>query len=210
MPFAVVPHAGWVLQAQAAVCNIEKISPAGMFARWTAAKKGVCMKACSLALAAALCIAALPAAADVRVRFIEGAPKDQFVITNEGRCALPKAELAVDLGTSPAGLIFDVTGSGAGVQVFQPFEVVAGAALLNGMPKVSDGDTQVALAMRSLAPAARIAFTIDVDDTLGQRGITIAGSEIAGATVRLVVAGVARTATFSPAGEAVVQAPACS
>jgi hypothetical protein len=168
------------------------------------------MRTSLLALVSALCLAAVPAAADIRVRFIEGAPKDQFVITNEGRCAVPKSELIIDLGGSAAGLIFDVTGEGAGVEVFQPFALLTGAEALNGVPKVSDGDTQVSLSVRSLAPRAQIAFTIDVDDTLGQRGITISDAEIAGATVRLVSAGVTRSGTFSPAGEAVVKTPACT
>jgi len=87
---------------------------------------------------------------------IEGAPKDQFVISNEGRYALPKSELIVDLGGSAAGLIFDVNGDGAGVEVFQPFALLARAGALNGVPKVGDGDTRVSLSIRSLAPRAQI------------------------------------------------------
>ncbi len=55
-----------------------------------------------------------------------------------------------------------MTGNGAGVEVFQPFALFAGAEALNGVPKVGDGDT------------------------LGQRGITISDTENTGATVRLV------------------------
>lgn len=170
------------------------------------------MQISPLALAAAVCLTAVPAVAvaDVQVRFIEGAPKDQFVITNESRCAVTTSELIVDLSGSAAGLIFDVAGDGAGVEVFQPFALLAGAGALNDVPKVGDGDTRVSLSIRSLAPRAQIAFTIDVDDTLGQRGITISDAEISGATVRLVSAGVTRSGTFSPAGVAVVQTPACS
>ena len=167
------------------------------------------MRIVPLALLLTMGMAVLPAAADMRVRFIEGAPKDQFVITNEGRCAVQQSELVVDLAGSAAGLIFDVTESGAGVQVFQPFELQEGATALRGVPTVGDGDTRVTLAIRSLAPGARIAFTIDVDDTLGQRGITVSNAEIAGATVRLVSGGKALSGTFSSGAEAVVPAPAC-
>lgn len=165
--------------------------------------------ALALVLCLAMCLAAFPAAADLRVRFIEGAPKDRFVITNEARCAVLQSEFVVDLAGSAAGLIFDVTGEGAGVQVFQPFELLDGAAALNAIPKVSDGDTRLSLSIRSLAPGAQIAFTIDVDDTLGPRGITVSDAEIAGATVRLVSGGVTRSGTFSPRSEAVVKTPAC-
>lgn len=162
------------------------------------------------ALAAAACLAAAPANADIRVRFIEGAPKDQFVLVNEGRCAVPPSELVVDLSGSTAGLIFDVTGNGAGVEVFQPFELVEGAGALKGTPHVSDGDTQVSLSMDQLAPRARIAFTIDVDDTLGARGITVSGAEIAGATVRWSAAGVTHTGMFSRTGVATVATAPCT
>ena len=162
------------------------------------------------ALAAAACLATAPTHADIRVRFIEGAPKDQFVVTNEGRCAVPPSELVVDLSGSKAGLVFDVTGSGAGVEVFQPFEMVEGAGALTSMPSVSDGDTQVSLSLGSLAPRARIAFTIDVDDTLGARGITVSGSEIAGATVRWSAAGVTHSGAFSSAGAATVATAPCT
>lgn len=170
------------------------------------------MQAYFLALGAALCLAtaSAAAAADSRVRFIEGEPKDRFVMTNEGRCAVQKTELIIDLAGSPAGLIFDVTGQGAGVEVFQPFALLTGAEALSGVPQVGDGDTRVSLFIRSLAPRAQIAFTIDVDDTLCQRGITVSDTEIAGATIRLISAGVTRSGTFSPTSEAVVTTPACT
>jgi hypothetical protein len=56
----------------------------------------------------------------------------------------------------------------------------------------------------------QIAVTIDVNDMLDQRGITISDAAIAGATVRLVSADMIRSGTFSPAGEAVVKTPACT
>ena len=128
---------------------------------------------------------AAPAAADLRVDFIEGAPKDRFVLTNEAGCGTGPMQVEIQLAGSAGALIFDTTGTGAGVQVFQPFEVVSGAALLKEQPDVTDGDQSITLDLIGLAPGAEVAFTIDVDDTVSARQITVAGSEIAGASVRV-------------------------
>ena len=160
-------------------------------------------------LTTAIVCGAAPAAADVGVRFIEGAPKDRFEITNEGACALVATEIVIDLRGSAAGLVFDVTDTGAGVEVFQPFELVEGADALASTPRVADGDRQVMLSVRRLAPAGRIAFTIDVDDTVGPRGITVSDAEIEGALVRVSAAGSNGSGRFSRQGEARVKTPAC-
>ena len=128
---------------------------------------------------------ATSAQADVLVRFSEGAPKDRFTITNMVDCAIGPIEVTVDLSTSASGLIFDVTGNGAGVEVYQPFELVAGEALIDGMPRVEDGDQAVRLQITGLEPGARVAFTIDVDDTIGAREITVTDAEIEGAVLRV-------------------------
>jgi hypothetical protein len=164
----------------------------------------------STLLAIALGFAVLPAFADIGVRFIESAPKDRFEITNLAACDVVATDVVVDLGTAAGGLIFDVTGAGAGVEVFQPFDLVAGADALAAVPKVADGDTQVALSIRRLAPGKRIAFTIDVDDTVSPRGIMVSGSEIQGAVVRVNAAGTTASGRFSRQAEAVVQTPPCS
>ena len=52
--------------------------------------------------------------ADLDVRFLEGAPKDRFIFHNNSNCSLETARLVLDLSGSSAGLIFDVTGKGAG------------------------------------------------------------------------------------------------
>lgn len=160
-------------------------------------------------LAAALLMAAGAARADIAVRFIEGAPKDRFEFVNRAPCALTATDITLDLAPAPAGLLFDTTAQGAGVEVFQPFELVDGASALSGHTRVTDGDRQVTLQVRRLEPGARIAFTVDVDDTLGPRGITVAGSEIAGALVRVRAAGGVRQAAFNAAGEAVVSGTVC-
>ena len=95
------------------------------------------------------------------------------------------------------------------MEVFQPFELVAGAGSLDGLPQVRDGDTQLVLSIRRLAPEAQVVFTIDVDDTLGSRGITVAGSEIEGAIVRVAAAGASFSARFTREADAVVATPAC-
>lgn len=147
--------------------------------------------------------------ADIVVEFVEGAPKDRFVFENVGTCPISSATLIIDLSGSSAGLIFDVTASGAGVQVFQPFELVAGAQHLAGAPQVADGDTGLTLPVSTWAPGATIAFTIDVDDTINQREITVSGTEISGAEVRLVRDGTVYIGTFSDAARALIKLPPC-
>ncbi len=150
-----------------------------------------------------------PALADLETRFIEGAPKDRFVLTNVGECALPAVVITADLATAPAGLIFDVTASGAGVEVFQPFDVVAGAEVLNGLPAVLDGDAAITLDLKGLATGQSVSFTIDVDDTGGGREITVSNAEIAGATVTAAIGTTTAAGTFGETSTAVVPLPAC-
>lgn len=141
-----------------------------------------------LALALIAGLATVPAAAQVRVVFEEGAPTDRFVLINEGACAFDALSAEIDLSSAAGGLIFDVTETGAGVEVFQPLRVAEGDVRPEG--EVRDGDAVLRLRLGPLDPGARAAVTIDVDDTLraGPLGRTrVAGSEIAGGTVRLSV-----------------------
>ncbi|WP_319545977.1 aggregation factor core [Ruegeria conchae] len=135
--------------------------------------------------------------AGVQIRFIEGAPKDRFVLTNVGTCQVEASNVKIDLSQSAGRLIFDVTEKGAGVEVFQPLEFVEGADALRQLPSVMDGQNTIELEIASLAAGDTLAFTIDVDDTTGQREITVTGSEIEGATVSYSDADETRTATFS-------------
>ena len=64
-----------------------------------------------------------PARADIVVNFVESAPKDRFVIKNTGEYDFENLIVEIDLTSSVGRLIFDTTGNGAGVEVFQPFEV---------------------------------------------------------------------------------------
>lgn len=168
------------------------------------------MYTASAALALVIGLTALPALADISVRFIEGAPKDRFEITNLSTCAVVRTDLVIDLSTSAAGLIFDTTATGAGVDVFQPFELVAGADALASQPQVIDGDKQVALPIGRLAPKAVLAFTIDVDNTMTSRGTMVSGSQIEGVSVRVRAAGITTTGQFSQQGSALIQTTPCT
>ena len=156
------------------------------------------------------CFFTAPAMAEVRVDFIEGAPKDRFVVSNLGTCPLKAADVSLDLSGSAAGLIFDVTASGAGVEVFQPFEVVKGEQYLTALPVVRDGDRRIELQIDGLPVGQSVVFTIDVDDTAGEREITVSDSEIRGATVSLRTAQVENTAMFDQSAQAVMPGPDCA
>lgn len=128
------------------------------------------------------------AQANVEVRFSEGAPKDRFTISNKSKCSLKNVTVDLDLSKSQGKLIFDITSAGAGVEVFQPFEVTEGKLRLASGTTVKDGDSGMSLQIESLNPGQRVSFTIDVDDTIpsGALGmIRVAGSEIKGGTVNV-------------------------
>lgn len=166
------------------------------------------MKTFALALCATLC--AGPSLADLRVQFLEGAPKDRFVITNQSTCALGRSDLLIDFSKTGAGLIFDVTAAGAGVEVFQPFEVTAGAALFEALPVIADGDQTATLAIKTLGAGQQIAFTIDVDDASGAREITVSAPETDGAVIALTTDGAQVSSGLDANGEALLPTTACS
>ncbi len=160
-------------------------------------------------IAATVILAAGPAFADLSVRFIEGAPKDRFVFTHEGTCTTGPMTLTVDLSGSSAGLVFDVTGNGAGVEVFQPFELVSGGDRVTNLPQVADGDTSLDIALSGLAPGEVVAFTIDLDDTIGAREITVSRSEIVGAGVTVTAGSTTATGAFGEDARTRVSLPGC-
>ncbi len=153
---------------------------------------------------------ASPLSADVQVRFDEGAPKDRFTISNLDGCSLGAASITIDLRGSDFGLIFDVTGRGAGVEVFQPFELSRGGKNLKAIPEVLDGDDQLTLDLNDLAAGASLSFTIDVDDTASNREITVSGSEIAGAGVIVRTEVSSTTASFGEDAVAKVAMSSCT
>lgn len=150
-----------------------------------------------------------PLYAGIQVRFVEGAPKDRFVLENVGGCDVVSSTLNIDLSPSAGRLIFDVSEAGAGVEVFQPLELVDGANALRQLPSVVDGQTSIELEIATLAAGENLAFTIDVDDTIGQREITVSGSEIVGATVSYTNGSDRSTAVFSSDALANVTIPDC-
>ncbi|MGH1477109.1 MAG: aggregation factor core [Geminicoccales bacterium] len=164
----------------------------------------------SWALAAVLFCWASPLSADVQVRFDEGAPKDRFTISNLDGCSLGAAAITIDLRGSAYGLIFDVTGRGAGVEVFQPFELSEGSENLKAAPVVRDGDNQLTLDLHDLAAGASLSFTIDVDDTANNREITVSGSEIAEAGVIVRTQVSSATASFGEDAVATVAMSSCT
>ena len=161
------------------------------------------------ALFASLLTLATPALADITVEFSEGAPKDRFTFTNTSDCALGPATVTLDLATAPAGLIFDVTGEGAGVEVFQPFELVSGARNVTATPSVSDGQQTLAMGLSGLGAGESVAFTIDLDDTTSTRQITVSGSEIAGSSVSIETERLAAAAIFTDKANAILRWSDC-
>lgn len=153
---------------------------------------------------------ATPSLADVVVDFNESAPKDRFTIRNSGACPLEEIVVTIDLGASVAGLIFDVTGAGAGVSVYQPLEIVSGQEFLREVPLVRDGDTRAAFSISTLAPQELIAFTIDVDDTAGVSETMVSGAEIKGAVVTVAQRGTETMASFDEHSSARVPFSSCN
>lgn len=158
-------------------------------------------------IAGCLILCAMPAAADVTATFRDGAPTDRFTFELSEGCLSGPLTLRIDLSGSDAGLIFDTTGSGAGVAVFQPFVLVSGQDLFVGVAPISDGDHVAILTLRGLDAQVPLSFTIDLDDTVNQREITVSGAEIAGAWVSLTGAGTSYSARFGADGTAVMAIP---
>lgn len=150
----------------------------------------------------------------IEVRFIESAPKDRFLVTNKSECEIESLTVNIDLSSSAGKLIFDTTQTGAGVEVFQPFEIERGELELISSSDVKDGDSEISVRIQNMQPGGSASFTIDVDDTLrdSELGkIRVAGSEIKGGSVR------AKTnqselsmATFSSQSTATLSFPDCS
>jgi len=128
--------------------------------------------------------------ADLVVSFEEAAPKDRFVIENQSGCGLKNLTLTLDLRASEAGLLFDTTPGGAGINVAQPFEVASGFDFVQSISPVTDGDRVATIQLSQLPVKQRVVLTVDVDDSLeiSPMGQTmISGSEILGAAVSLSV-----------------------
>jgi len=163
-------------------------------------------------VAATLTCLATTATADLSVQFIEGAPTDSFVVRNTSTCILPAQVVSFDLSTSAAGLIFDVTDNGAGVEVFQPLKVVGANPLVLGTSTITDGDQTLDLQLDQMQPNDQLRITFDMDDTLenGELGqIRVSRSEIEGASVTSTATPDDTTAVFDTKGLAVLTNPNC-
>jgi len=138
--------------------------------------------------AALLLSVAIPAQASLNIKFVESAPKDWFSITNKSTCLIDDLQVEIDLANSAGKLIFDTTASGAGVEVFQPFEVREGNIKLTSGSSVKDGDKLLSVSVQNLQPGKSASFTIDVDDTLvnSKLGmIRVTHSEISGSDITI-------------------------
>jgi hypothetical protein len=161
-----------------------------------------------LPIVASVCLLAGQLAhANVEVTFVESAPKDRFILHNTSQCALN------DLSNSVGRLIFDTTATGAGVEVFQPFEVKKGNLKLISASEVKDGDSTLSLSIENIAANDSVSFTIDVDDTLTQSelgNIRVSGSEISNALIKITTKGQQTSAAmFDNKGKALVSLPSC-
>jgi len=159
-----------------------------------------------------LCTASV-AHADLEFKFIEGAPKDRFVISNASECTIKKLLIDIDLSTSAGKLIFDTTADGAGVEVYQPFASDSSAIVLVSSSAVKDGDTLVSLRVEAIEPNESASFTIDVDDTMTESelgNIRVADSEIEGGSVSIRFdPRETFTAYFNDSSKAVIATPPC-
>jgi len=132
----------------------------------------------------------IAASANLQIKFVESAPKDWFSVTNLTNCSFNKVQMNIDLSNSVGKLIFDTTASGAGVEVFQPFEVRSGDISLASGDQVLDGDRALAILISSLKPGETASFTIDVDDTLPESElgmIRVSDAEITGSEVSISI-----------------------
>lgn len=153
-----------------------------------------------IALGASLIFGCSPVVhADLQVQFAESAPKDRFSFSNVGTCSLKDIVLTIDLTDTRGKLIFDTTATGAGVEVFQPFETGTSAIKLLDRTSVADGDTSLTIAIDSIGTGEIVSFTIDVDDTLPQSQlgmIRVTGSEMQGAKITVSGQGIPASSAF--------------
>lgn len=169
----------------------------------------------SITSLAALLFIASTAAANIDVVFTESAPKDRFTITNSSTCVYEGLLVEIDLSNTVGKLIFDTTSAGAGVEVYQIFEVLQGdITLVSDLSVVRDGDTTLTVQVDHLLPSETVSFTIDVDDTLpaGELGsIRISDNEITGGQVTIQMKdGQKTSAIFDQANLLSVALPNCN
>ena len=109
-----------------------------------------------------------------------------------------------------SGLIFDITDGGPGVEAFQPFQIASGRDLLSETPKVRDGDKSITLQLDKFGQGQLVAFTIDVDDTGGNREITVSNGEIRGTTETVATSTATFSGSFDGSSKTIVSIPGCA
>lgn len=135
-------------------------------------------------------VGAKDAAADIVLQYTEAAPQDRLTVRNAGGCDPGPLNVTLDLRDTPAGLYFDTSAQGAGVSVFQPFEWLSGAEILEGTSAVADGDQVLVIRFRHFPPGAEAMFGFDLDDSdpSGPLGPTmLSPTELVGATAHVTL-----------------------
>lgn len=153
---------------------------------------------------------------DIHVSFSEGAPVDKFQIKNNTKIWQIKS-INIDLSSSNGRLIFDTISGGKGVEVFQPYEPVAGSAIISAFDLVEDGAEMINLQFEKFTKGDSFTFSIDVDDQLtnselGQTRVT--GGEMAQAKAVFQIENLdgstaTKIASFNEENEAILKATDC-
>jgi len=121
---------------------------------------------------------------NIHARFIEGAPRDRFIIENKSKAGMEIASLELNLQPSTGRLIFDTESGGSGVEVFQLYRGETSDAALAKAPNVRDGDDRLDLAFATFSAGQKYQFSIDIDDRLANSDlgqIRVSGGEMQGA-----------------------------
>lgn len=92
---------------------------------------------------------------DLNVKFVESAPRDRFVISNNSTTNVEIISASIDLSTSQGNLIFDTEDGGTGVEVFQKFRSETDQVKLVASPEVNDGDNQLDMSFNWICPSKR-------------------------------------------------------
>ena len=136
------------------------------------------------ALALALLESAPPCGPALRVDYAESAPHDSVVVENLSPGDWQVSRLIWRLERSAGALIFDTLPGGAGMNAAYGFRALEGTVRVSDQPLVPDGATEMRILFEEVAPAARLRFAIDLDDTVrGIPGTIVDGPEIAGAEI---------------------------
>ena len=158
------------------------------------------------AISIALFLLATPVAAqDLIVQFAGGAPKDHISFHSSG-CNLSNAVVLLDLTGSAGGLTFDGAAGSEAAKSTQPIEITSGYGALS---PVRNGDKRVQILVHTLPPGEALNLAATLGDTAGQTSdVSVTGSEMAGASIRVALSDRVLKGTFDTAGTAKIALPA--